>query len=135
MKVVIDTNIFVMSLSSNSKFHEILKKLKEESYDIIVTNEILLEYEEIISKKYGNMTAVIFLRLLEELPNVHFIRTYFNWNLIEQDSDDNKFVDAAIHADAIIATEDTHFAILKNIDFPPTTVIGIDEFLEIVKGL
>jgi predicted nucleic acid-binding protein len=74
-------------------------------------------------------------RILDELSNVHFIRTYFHWNLIESDPDDNKFVDAAIYADAIITTQDKHFNILKSIDFPPTTVIGIDEFLELVKKM
>jgi uncharacterized protein len=135
MKVVVDTNIFVMSLHSRSSFYDIFRKLKENGYELIVTNEILLEYEEVISNKYGNATATVFLSLLDELPNVHFIRTYFHWNLIESDPDDNKFVDAAIYADAIITTQDKHFNILKSIDFPPTTVIGIDDFFEMVKKM
>ena len=61
---------------------------------------------------------------------------YILWNLINNDPDDNKFVDCAINAGAdYIVTQDKHFNILKNIDFPPTNVIGIDDFLEIVKNL
>ena len=79
---------------------------------------------------------MFFLSLLEELENVNFIRTHYHWNLIKDDSDDNKFVDCAINAGVdYIATEDKHFHILKNIDFPPTNVIGIDEFLEILKKI
>ena len=130
MKVVIDTNIFVMCISERSLFHKIFKDLKEGVYEIVVTTEILLEYEEIIAKKYGMATVNFFLRLLDELENVHFINTYYHWNLIENDPDDNKFVDAAIATGAkFLVTEDKHYNILKTIDFPHLDIINADDFL------
>jgi uncharacterized protein len=101
----------------------------------VVTNDILLEYEEIITMKYGEFGAKLFLILIEELPNVHFIRTYFHFNIIEQDPDDNKFIDATFAANArYLVSEDNHFKVLKHVEYPQIDVIGIDEFLKILRG-
>lgn len=52
-----------------------------------------------------------------------------HFGLIEADPDDNKFVDCAVAVDAeYIVTNDTHFNILKQIDWPRLTVIDIKEF-------
>ena len=54
----------------------------------------------------------------------------FFFNLIQIDPDDNKFVDCAICGNAeYIVSNDTHFNILKNIEFPKIKVVKIDEFL------
>lgn len=130
MKVVVDTNVFVMSFSTKSKYHDIFKFLREGLYELVVTNDILLEYEEIMTEKYGELGASLFLRLLEELPNVEFIRSFFHWDLLKEDADDNKFVDAVFATNAeFLVSEDKHFRILESIDFPKITLIGIDEFL------
>lgn len=58
---------------------------------------------------------------------------HFSFGLITADADDNKFVDCAIVANAhFIVTEDKHFNVLKNIEFPHVDVIGIDEFKDIL---
>ena len=54
---------------------------------------------------------------------------YYNWNLIEADSDDNKFVDCAVSANATgIVTQDKHFNVLRNIDYPNVNLISIADF-------
>lgn len=71
------------------------------------------------------------MSLLRELPNVLYTTVYFNWKLIHADTDDNKYVDCAIAAQAdYIVTEDKHFHILKRIPFPNVQTISINEFLE-----
>ena len=71
------------------------------------------------------------MSLLRELPNVLYTTVYFNWKLIYADTDDNKYVDCAIAAQAdYIVTEDKHFHILKRIPFPNVQTISINEFLE-----
>ncbi|MBC8180569.1 PIN domain-containing protein [candidate division KSB1 bacterium] len=50
------------------------------------------------------------------------------------DEDDNKFVDCAISSNAdFIVTNDRHFNILKNIEFPKVNVINVDDFLNKLK--
>ena len=53
--------------------------------------------------------------------------------MIESDNDDNKFVDCAINSGAMfIVTEDHHFNVLKEIQFPHIDCIGIDDFIEVL---
>lgn len=129
MTVVIDCNIFVMCLTSRSPYHIIYKALTQGKYNLAITSEILLEYEEIIQQKYGLSTANALMALLKELPNVSFYTTYYRWCLINTDADDNKYTDCAIAGRAnYLVTEDKHFDILSTIDFPKLTTLSIDEF-------
>ncbi len=133
IKYVIDTNIFVISLTSRSPYHFIYTELIKGNFDLLVSNEILLEYEEIIITKYGKKTADYFLGLLGELPNVKFVKPFYTWNLIESDHDDDKYVDCAIAGLAeCIISEDKHFNILKDLSFPIVKVINIEKFMELI---
>lgn len=110
MVIVLDCNILVMSLTSKSPYHRIFQSLVHGSFDLAINEEILLEYEEIIQLKYGIRTAASLIALLKELPNVRFTNTYYRWNLIEADPEDNKYVDCAINSGAsFLVTEDKHF--------------------------
>lgn len=135
MKLVIDTNIFVSSLSSRSTSHWIIQHLLQEKFEAFVSHEILLEYEEILKQKYDLQTAENFHRALQELPNVHLSETtYFQWNLLH-DPDDNKFVDlaVAVNADYIIS-EDKDFQKLAEIDFPKLVVLRTEEFKKLLDS-
>lgn len=129
LKVVLDTNVLLVSISSKSKYHWIYDKLVADEYDLFITNEILLEYEEIISQKYNPSVARDVIKSLLILPNVYKVSIYFNWNLIEEDTDDNKFVDCAINSNShLLVTNDKHFQVLENIDFPKIEVNSINDF-------
>ncbi|NJL13133.1 MAG: putative toxin-antitoxin system toxin component, PIN family [Microscillaceae bacterium] len=133
MKIVLDTNILVSSLSSRSKYHAIYQALVEGKYDLYLTSDILLEYEEIISQKYGNVITQIFLDLIHEAPNVHQINVYYQWEFITLDKDDNKYVDCAIGAGAdYLVSEDRHFQVLKMVVFPKVQVISIADFVKLL---
>jgi putative PIN family toxin of toxin-antitoxin system len=135
MTVVIDCNILVMCLTSRSPYYIIYQSLIHAKFNLAVSTEILLEYEEIIQQKYGIATASAFIALLKELPNVPYSVSHYKWQLIA-DSDDNKYTDCAISgAASFLVTEDKHFSVLKIIPFPRITVISIDEFKELLKGL
>lgn len=136
MIVVIDCNVLVMCLTSRSNYHLIYQALTKQQYELIATTDILLEYEEIIQTKYNIKTADSFLALLNELPNVTFINTYYRWMLIDADPDDNKYCDVAIAGKAdYIVSEDKHFNVLKTIAFPRLIVITIDSFMNMLKKL
>ncbi|MDY6791465.1 MAG: putative toxin-antitoxin system toxin component, PIN family [Thermodesulfobacteriota bacterium] len=134
-RFVFDTNVLLVSISSKSPYHWIFQKLIQQYFELAVTNDILSEYEEIISNKYSKSVAENIIRTLLFLPNVILTNIYFNWNLIKHDRDDDKFVDCAIasNSDAII-THDKHFNVLKNVPFPRVTVMNIFEFEKYYKG-
>ncbi len=129
LKIILDTNVLLVSISSKSPYHWIFEKLIEGAFDLGITSEILLEYEEIIASKYSVAVAKDVIRTLLVLPNVYPVTVYYNWNLIAADSDDNKFVDCAVSFNANgIVTQDKHFNILRTIDFPKVNVLSVAEF-------
>jgi uncharacterized protein len=57
MRVVLDCNILVACLSSHSPYYNIYKSLVAQKFDLVVSQDILFEYEEIIQVKYSLATA------------------------------------------------------------------------------
>lgn len=72
MKVVIDTNVLVAALSQKSQYHWLVRQILDEKFDVYVTDEIVLEYEEVLNQKYSYTVANNFIAALKELPNVYF---------------------------------------------------------------
>jgi len=135
MRVVIDTNILVASLSSNSKNYWIIEALLDKKIELCLTNDILLEYEEVLKIKYSALVADAFLTSLKDLSNVYEIQVHFQWSIIQTDSDDNKFVDCAIAGNVdFLISNDKHFSILKTIDFPKLNLLRLEEFEEFYKN-
>ncbi|OQX21305.1 MAG: putative toxin-antitoxin system toxin component, PIN family [Desulfobacteraceae bacterium IS3] len=133
-RIVLDTNILLVSISSRSKYHWIFLKLLNGAFDLYVTNEILTEYEEIIASKYNEAVAGNVLRALLKLPNVHRQTVYYRWNMIGADPDDNKFADCAVSANAhYLISNDRHFSVLDKTEFPGIEVLTIDAFEAIFR--
>ena len=98
MRVVIDTNILLPSLSPRSKSHWLFADLLDERFVLCVTTDILNEYSEIFERKLGVKASSAVMDLLETLPNLLLVDKFYFWQDVEQDPDDNKFVDCAISA-------------------------------------
>lgn len=96
---------------------------------LCVNTEILEEYEEIIANKTTPLIARNVVEAIARLASTCFQTSYVHFRLIEEDADDNKFVDCAIAAGAeYIVSNDSHFSILKTIEWPVVTVVKIDDF-------
>jgi predicted nucleic acid-binding protein len=95
LKFVLDTNALLRSLSRRSQFAFVLDKLYEGEYELWVSNDILLEYEEKISDIFSRETAELVLGALALLPNVKKTDVHYHLLLIIADHDDNKFSDCA----------------------------------------
>lgn len=89
---------------------------------------------EILQRLTDYDTAEVVVKTIVNSPFVEFITPFYHFNLIAQDPDDNKFVDCAISANArYIVTNDHHYNVLKEIDFPKIEIITIDEFMTLLK--
>ena len=129
--IVLDTNAVISILSRKLNFQNILHALIQAKFNLIVTTEIILEYEEQVRFFFDKKQANLFLQLIDILPNVHKLEVFYNLDIIKEDSSDNKFVDCAFVSNAkYIVTNDKHFNILKNIDFPKINIISIEKFSE-----
>ncbi len=126
LRIVLDTNVLLVSISSRSLSYWIFEGLKAGRFELLITNEILSEYEEIISEKLGLDITKYVVRALLSLPNVQQIHPSYRWDLITADPDDNKFVDCAVAGNAhALVTEDRHFRILSELDFPQVRILSI----------
>ena len=136
LKVVIDTNVLLVSVSDRSEWHWLYKAIIERKLDVFVTTEILNEYEEKITEHWSAEIAKVVIRTLLELPNVYFTVVWYRLGLIKQDEDDNKFSDCAFAATAdYIVTNDKHFNVLSTISFPRIKTIRLEEFQNIANEL
>lgn len=135
MKIVLDTNIILVSLPSRSPYRIVFDALLAGKFDLFLSTSILNEYTEIIESKTNPNIASNIAELLLSLKNVKLTEPFYHWNLIEKDKDDNKFVDLALASQVdYLVTNDKHFNILKNLDFPKLNTIGLEDFTELLKA-
>ena len=135
LKVVLDTNIVLSCVSRRSPFHFILEELFKGTYEVFVTTEILLEYEEKLASNFSQDVAEVMLTALLLKKNVKKIQVHFDLELIKEDLDDNKFVNCAFAANVhYLVSNDKHFNILKTTDFPQINLLKIDQFFELLRS-
>ena len=135
MNIVLDTNCLLMSLSRRSPYYPVWQNFVNGKYTLCVTNEILAEYEEILTEKVGAQIASNVITAILDLPNTRMVQVFYHLHLITADPDDDKFVDCAFKANArYIVTQDHHYDVLKTIPFPYIDVIGIDDFIKVLQG-
>ncbi len=136
MKIILDTNVLLVSIGKKSQYRPIFDAFLRQEFVLVVSNDLLLEYAEIITIKTNAVVADNIIEMLLAQPNVEKREIFFKWGLLENDYDDNKFVDTAIVGNVdFIVTNDKHFNPLKDIDFPKVEIIDIDTFLEKIKNI
>ena len=130
MKIVLDTNVFLIALPLHSPYRTIFNGLRDGAFTLVISNEILTEYEEILTKQTSPGIAQNVIKFILSLPNVIEQQVYFRWNLIHVDPADNKFVDCAIAAGAkYIVTEDKHFNSIRQEEFFTLEILNGDAFI------
>jgi putative PIN family toxin of toxin-antitoxin system len=123
-----------MSIQTYSDFFWLWQSFRDRKIVLCYTDEILNEYQEILSGYYSASYAEGVVAEILSSPNTMPVPVYYKWNLITADPDDNKFVDCAISANAkYIVSNDRHFKVLEDIDFPKVNISTIDEFKEIIE--
>jgi uncharacterized protein len=133
LSVLIDTNVLMVAVSPRSDLHWLYRALINREFNLIISTEIVLEYEEQLKYRYGETVVADFLLILAEANNVIVQEPHFRWNLIHADPDDNKFVDTYISSAAdYLITHDKHFSVLNQLDFPSVNLIDAYSFQKIV---
>ena len=134
MRIVLDTNCLIQSVPSRSRYHEVWQSLVDGRNTLCVSNEIIMEYLEILQRLTNHDTAEAIIKTIINSRFVEFITPYYNFELIQQDPDDNKFVDCAIAANArYVVANDHHFDVLKSINYPPIDVINLEDFMKLLQ--
>lgn len=129
--IVLDTNCLIAILPSRSPYHSVWNDLLEGRTKLCVSSDILLEYEEILFRKTRNQLFVdSVMKSVLNLPGLVRKEPEYRFGIITADPDDNKFVDCAICSGAMcIVSNDAHFRILKEIDFPRVNLYTLQEYV------
>ena len=115
LKVVVDTNVFISSFFGGIP-RQIINYWKNGKITLCLSQEIIEEYIEVLNrlglKDKKEMQKLT--KLFAESYNSIFTATTPNLNIVEDDPDDNKFIECAVALDSkIIISGDKH---LKNIN-------------------
>jgi uncharacterized protein len=135
MRIVLDTNSFISCIGKKSPYRSVFDAFLKKQYELCVSTEILLEYEEIFLKKWGEEVTSNLLARIMIAENIVFQTSYFQFNLITLDPDDNKFVDIYISSNAdYLVSNDKHILALIKSDFPPVNAITLQEFTKLLSS-
>lgn len=135
LRIVLDTNALLRCLSRRSPYSFVSTEISRKTFDLYVTNEILLEYEEKIAENFSVRLSEVIVSSFVGLTNVKKTSAHFRFNVITFDADDNKFVDCAFACNAhYLVTNDKHYNVLKSLPFPSINVISLEEFAELLQA-
>lgn len=130
-RLVLDTNSLIQCISRRSRYHDLWLSLLDGRNILCVSTEILEEYSEILERKTSTKFAELALDVITNSPYTLFITPYYHFKLIVADPDDDKFVDCAVAGNAkYIVTEDSHYDVLKSLDFPQVDIIKLDDIIQ-----
>src|SRR5437868_9708690 len=124
MRVCIDTNVLLELFGAARPHARIADALQEGTLEFAVSNEILLEYEETITRLSGPGRWAMVEKWLDGLSRLHnkilYVEPHYRFGVIGSDPDDNKFADCAITVEAdFILTHDRHFEALRSSGYKP----------------
>lgn len=129
MRAVIDTNVLRTTINRKNSEFFIYEAFATKQFDWVVSTEILEEYAEKLGEFYSESTANYVLDMLCNANNTIFAEPYYQWDLITDDSDDNKFSNLALSVNAhCLVTFDKHFNIFKTLGFPKLNVLNPKQF-------
>ncbi len=135
-RIVLDTNCLIQIVSPHSKYFPVWEAFMNEKIQICVSTEILLEYQEILSRLASTFIANTIVKAITNNPHTVMVNPTFRFNIITEDFDDNKFVDCAIIGQAeYIVTNDKHFEEVRKCPFPKVDIQTLSEFAEDIKNL
>lgn len=135
LRIVLDTNILIAIISQKSPFRWLFNSIVDGKIALCVTTEILLEYREILEQKNGVDVAENVINFITVMPATERTEILYAFNFVTEDPDDNKFVNCAIAADAQhLVSNDGHFRVLRQIDFPKVDWLTLVEFESLYKA-
>jgi len=131
MKIVLDTNVFISGIFFSGPPFQILRAWKNKRLQIILSQDILIEYQRVAESLTLKYPTIDILPIIE-LVTVHgqFVDTKNIDITVCEDPDDNKFIECAIASNTkIIVSGDKH--LLKIKEFKGIKVNKPREFVEI----
>jgi putative PIN family toxin of toxin-antitoxin system len=129
-KIVIDTNIIISALGWEGKSRELLRKIIDNEYELLISNKQLAEIKRVLYYPKFGFTQEQKNRLLKiifQVAKVKEIKTELE--IIKEDPSDNMLLECAIEAEAkYLISRDKHLKKLKR--YKSITIISVSDFLK-----
>ena len=130
MKIVLDTNVFISGIFFSGSPAQILKAWKEQKIQIVLSKDILDEYQRVageLSAKFPSVNIEPIIELLTIYGEV--VETAGISVTVCEDPDDNMFLECAIASNSkIIVSGDNH--LLKISGYQGIDVLKPREFID-----
>ncbi len=134
VKIVIDTNIYISALGWNGNEKKLVTQCLDGKYEYYISQQIYNELRKVMDYPkfvFTDSQKEAFISVL--LDTVEFIEVNESIQIVDDDPDDNKFLDCAIAANAdFIITGDPHLKDLKC--YQKIKILNVHDFLEMMKG-
>jgi len=130
MRIILDTNVFISGIFFSGPPSQIIKAWGNQSLQIVLSQEILDEYQRVANELASKFPSVDILPIIE-MVTIHgnFVDTQGVDITVCEDPDDNKFIECAIASNCtIIVSGDKH--LLKLAGFRDITVFNPRDFME-----
>ena len=133
MKVVLDTNIFLSGIHWKGASSKVIEAMLENKFEAVTSEEILKEFVEAMQcfKILMHNDAIMWWENLITSKS-EIVLPKQRLNVVKNDPDDNKFVEAAIegNCDYIISKDKKHLLIMK--EFRGIKLVSPEEFLDLI---
>ncbi len=134
MRIVADTNVLISATFWKGDSFKIIEKVENKEIELIISKEIIeeyanvLNYEEIREKvKTKSLAARFTIGAIIGMATI--VQPKEKVDIIKEDSDDNKFLEAALEGKAdFIIGQDNH--LLKIREFKGIKILKPEEFLK-----
>lgn len=110
MKIVLDTNVFISGIFFSGPPAQILKAWNDQKFQIVISKEILSEYQRVAHELSNKFSAVDIVPIIELLTIYgEIVETEGVSVTVCEDPDDNMFLECAIASNSkIIVSGDKH---------------------------
>jgi putative PIN family toxin of toxin-antitoxin system len=113
MRVVLDTNTIVQAvLSTKGVSGELIQFWRRGHFELLLSEEILLEYERVLQYEHIRAISPSFsakgAQLIAQISQAaELVRPVERFQVVEQDPDDNKFIECAVAggADYLVSSD------------------------------
>ena len=133
-KVVIDTNVLVSGTFWTGASYRVLSLIDKDEINLVISSQITKEYARII-----NSSEILDKTTINQKTRIHSVNKLLqkaiivepkeHIDIIKEDKDDNKFIEAAISGFAgYIITNDKH--ILKLKEYKGIKILTSEDFLK-----
>jgi len=130
MKIVLDTNVFISGIFFSGPPSTILQAWRNSKFQIVLSKEILIEYQRVAEELSAKCPAVDIDKIIELFTIYGELIETKNISVsVCEDPDDNKFIECAIASNCkLIISGDKHLLNITN--YQGISVLKPREFVD-----